>query len=110
VLFGALPLFHVSALIVTVQGPLLRGQHVVWAGPLGYREPALYGVIWKIFEHHRVATLSAVPTVYSVLAQVPVDADLSALRFGVVGAPRCRQPSGRRSRTARAYRSVRGTA
>ncbi|MFF3885634.1 acyl-CoA synthetase [Streptomyces sp. NPDC001914] len=86
VLFAALPLFHVNALIVTVLGPLLRGQHVVWAGPSGYREPALYGVIWKIFEHHRVATLSAVPTVYSVLAQVPVDADLSALRFAVVGA------------------------
>jgi fatty-acyl-CoA synthase len=85
-LFGALPLFHVNALVITLLGPLLRGQHVVWAGPLGYREPALYQVVWKLFEHYRIATLSAVPTVYATLAQVPVDADLSALRFAVVGA------------------------
>ncbi|MDX6314292.1 MAG: fatty-acyl-CoA synthase [Streptomyces sp.] len=86
VVFGALPLFHVNALIVTILGPLLRGQHVVWAGPLGYREPALYGVIWKIFEHYRIAVLSAVPTVYSILSQMPVDADISALRIAAVGA------------------------
>jgi fatty-acyl-CoA synthase len=86
VLFGALPLFHVNALVVTLLAPLLRGQHVVWAGPLGYREPALYGVFWKLVEHFRLATMSAVPTVYAVLAACPVDADISSLRFGVVGA------------------------
>lgn len=84
--FAALPLFHVNALMVTVLGPLLRGQHVVWAGPLGYREPALYGVIWKLFAHHRIAAMSAVPTVYAVLAQIPVDADISALQLAAVGA------------------------
>jgi acyl-CoA synthetase (AMP-forming)/AMP-acid ligase II len=40
VLFAALPLFHVNALVVTLLSPLLRGQQVVWAGPLGYRDPA----------------------------------------------------------------------
>ncbi|MET8471240.1 acyl-CoA synthetase [Streptomyces sp. NPDC006422] len=86
VLFAALPLFHVNALVVTLLGPLLRGQHVVWAGPLGYREPELYSAFWKVVEHYRIATLSAVPTVYSVLAQCPVDADIGSLRFAVVGA------------------------
>ncbi|MEZ0384244.1 acyl-CoA synthetase [Mycobacterium sp. pW045] len=86
VLFAALPLFHVNALLVTLLAPLLRGQAVVWAGPLGYRDPQLYGEFWKIVEHHRIATLSAVPTVYAVLAQCPVDADISSLRFAVVGA------------------------
>jgi fatty-acyl-CoA synthase len=86
VLFGALPLFHVNALVVTVLAPLLKGQHVVWAGPLGYREPALYSVFWKLVERFRIATLSAVPTVYAVLTGCPVDADISSLRFGVVGA------------------------
>jgi fatty-acyl-CoA synthase len=86
VLFGALPLFHVNALVVTLLGPLLKGQHVVWSGPLGYREPALYSVFWKLVEHFRLATLSAVPTVYSVLSACPVDADISSLRFAVVGA------------------------
>ena len=32
VIFAALPLFHTNALLVTVLGPLLKGQHVVWAG------------------------------------------------------------------------------
>ncbi|MGW6929390.1 AMP-binding protein [Lentzea sp. NPDC054927] len=86
VLFAALPLFHVNALIVTLLSPLFKGQHVVWAGPLGYRDPALYGEFWRIVEHHRITTMSAVPTVYSVLAQCPVNADISSLRFAMVGA------------------------
>ncbi|MGK3208703.1 acyl-CoA synthetase [Amycolatopsis sp. MEPSY49] len=86
VVFAALPLFHVNALVVTLLAPLFKGQHAVWAGPLGYREPALYGQFWKIVEHHRIAAMSAVPTVYAVLAQCPVDADIASLRFAMVGA------------------------
>ena len=37
VVFAALPLFHVNALVVTLLAPLFKGQQVVWAGPLGYR-------------------------------------------------------------------------
>ena len=84
--FAALPLFHVNALVVTLLAPLFKGQQVVWAGPLGYRDAALFGQFWKIVEHHRIATMSAVPTVYAVLAQHPVDADISSLRFAMVGA------------------------
>jgi fatty-acyl-CoA synthase len=86
VVFAALPLFHVNALVVTLLAPLLRGQHVVWAGPQGYRDLALYGELWKIIEHFRVSAMSAVPTVYQVLAQCPVDADISSLRLAMVGA------------------------
>ncbi|MFC0430814.1 acyl-CoA synthetase [Kutzneria buriramensis] len=86
VIFAALPLFHVNALVVTMLAPLFKGQHAVWAGPLGYREPALYGQFWKIVAEHRIAAMSAVPTVYSVLAQCPVDADISSLRHAMVGA------------------------
>ena len=86
VLFAALPLFHTNALVVTVLAPLLKGQHVVWGGPLGYRDLTLYGNFWKIVEHYRIAVMSAVPTVYSVLAQAPVDADISSLTLPIVGA------------------------
>lgn len=86
VAFAALPLFHVNALVVTLLAPLLRGQAVVWAGPLGYRDVALYGSFWKIVEHFRISAMSAVPTVYSVLAQIPVDADISSLQHPLVGA------------------------
>lgn len=83
---AALPLFHTNAIVLTVLAPLLRGQHVLWAGPLGYRDLPLYGAFWKIVERYRVAAMSAVPTVYQVLTQVPVDADVSSLEVPVVGA------------------------
>jgi acyl-CoA synthetase (AMP-forming)/AMP-acid ligase II len=85
-IFAALPLFHVNALIVTLLAPMLRGQNVVWAGPLGYRVAAPYGEFWRIVEHYRLAAMSAVHTVYAVLAQCPVDADISSLRACLVGA------------------------
>jgi len=86
VLFAGLPLFHVNALVVTLLAPLLRGQHATWAGPMGYRDPALYTNFWNIVQQYRIAAMSAVPTVYAVLAQCPIDADIDSLRYGLVGA------------------------
>ena len=86
VIFAALPLFHTNALIVTVLGPLLKGQHVVWAGPLGYREQPLFQSFWKIVERYGITAMSGVPTIYAVLAQVPIDADISSLKQPIVGA------------------------
>ncbi|MGW6117928.1 acyl-CoA synthetase [Nocardia sp. NPDC055165] len=86
VVFAALPLFHVNALIVTLLAPLFRGQSVVWAGPLGYRDFFLYTEYWNIVAHYRIAAMSAVPTVYAVLAQCPITADISSLRYAMVGA------------------------
>ena len=86
VIFAALPLFHTNALLVTVLAPLLKGQHVVWGGPLGYRDLPLFENFWQIVEHYRIAAMSAVPTVYSVLAQIPVDAEISSLTLPIVGA------------------------
>ncbi|WP_432958161.1 acyl-CoA synthetase [Micromonospora haikouensis] len=86
VVLAALPLFHVNALVVTLLAPLFKGQPVVWAGPSGYRDAALFGVFWKLVRHYRIAVMSAVPTVYAVLAQLPVDDDISSLRFPLVGA------------------------
>ena len=83
---AGLPLFHVNALIVTVIAPLLSGTRVVWPGPAGYRDPALYQRFWQLVEHYRIAAMSAVPTVYGALTQVPVDADISSLRIPIVGA------------------------
>ncbi|MFE3188424.1 acyl-CoA synthetase [Nocardia sp. NPDC059240] len=86
VVFAALPLFHVNALVVTLLAPLYRGQSVVWAGALGYRDFALYAEFWNIVEHYKIAAMSAVPTVYAVLAQCPIEADISSLRYAMVGA------------------------
>ena len=85
-MLGGLPLFHVNALIVTGIAPMFSGARVVWPGPAGYRDKALYARFWQIIEHYRIAAMSAVPTVYGTLAQVPVDADISSLRIPIVGA------------------------
>jgi acyl-CoA synthetase (AMP-forming)/AMP-acid ligase II len=86
VLFAALPLFHVNALVVTLLAPLFRGQQVVWAGPLGYRDTTLFASFWKVVERYRISSMSGVPTIYAVLADRHVDADISSLRFALVGA------------------------
>jgi fatty-acyl-CoA synthase len=83
---AGLPLFHVNALIVTGIAPMFSGARMVWPGSAGYRDKALYTRFWKIIEHYRIAAMSAVPTVYSRLAQVPVDADISSLQLPIVGA------------------------
>ncbi|MFJ2756411.1 acyl-CoA synthetase [Nocardioides sp. NPDC087217] len=84
--FAALPLFHVNALVVTVLAPLFKGQRVVWAGPQGYRDANLYGCFWRLVERYQIAAMSSVPTVYALLAGCPVDADITSLRFALVGA------------------------
>jgi fatty-acyl-CoA synthase len=83
---GGLPLFHVNALLVTGLAPMFSGARVVWPSPAGYRDPALYAQFWKIVQHYQIAAMSAVPTVYATLTQVPVDADTSTLRLPIVGA------------------------
>ena len=85
-MLGGLPLFHVNALIVTGIAPMFSGARVVWPGPAGYRDKALYARFWQIIEHYQIAAMSAVPTVYGTLARVPVDADISTLRTPIVGA------------------------
>ena len=85
-MLGGLPLFHVNALIVTGIAPMFSGARVVWPGPAGYRDKALYARFWQLIEHYRVAAMSAVPTVYGTLAQVPVNADISSLRIPIAGA------------------------
>ncbi|HEY2125752.1 MAG TPA: acyl-CoA synthetase [Streptosporangiaceae bacterium] len=85
-MLGGLPLFHVNALIVTGIAPMFSGARVVWPWPAGYRDKALYARFWTIVEHYQIAAMSAVPTVYGTLAQVPVDADISSLRLPIVGA------------------------
>ncbi|HEY4462108.1 MAG TPA: acyl-CoA synthetase, partial [Streptosporangiaceae bacterium] len=85
-MLGGLPLFHVNALLVTGIAPMFSGARVVWPAPAGYRDKALFARFWKIIEHYRIASMSAVPTVYAALAQIPVDADIGSLRLPITGA------------------------
>jgi fatty-acyl-CoA synthase len=82
-----LPLFHVNGTTVTGSFPFSIGAHAVILGPRGYRDPAVMKNFYKIVEHYRAVSFSAVPTILSVLLDIPKgDADISSLRYLVCGA------------------------
>jgi fatty-acyl-CoA synthase len=82
-----LPLFHGNATMATGIFPFSIGGHVVLLSPRGYRDPSILQNFYKIVERYRAVTFSCVPTVLSVLLDIPKqDADISSLRFGICGA------------------------
>lgn len=82
-----LPLFHVNGTTVTGLLPFSVGAHVVLLSPSGYRDSSVMQNFYRLVEHYRAVTFSAVPTVLSVLLDVPKgDADISSLRYAVCGA------------------------
>jgi len=82
-----LPLFHVNGTMVTGGFPFSIGGHVVLLSPQGYREPTVMQNFYKIVDHYKASFFSCVPTVLSVLLDIPKgDADISSLRFALCGA------------------------
>ena len=85
-LLCGLPLFHVNGVVVTGITPLLVGAKVVLLGAEGFRSRTAIGNFWRNVERFRATFFSAVPTVYSTLLGVPIDADVSSLRYAICGA------------------------
>ena len=85
-MFG-LPLFHANAPLLTGLAPFSVGASVVMLSPLGYRDPGIIKNFFKIVEKYRVNSFMTVPTVLSMLLDVPIEgADLSTLRYAMCGA------------------------
>ncbi|MCP4625471.1 MAG: acyl-CoA synthetase, partial [bacterium] len=82
-----LPLFHANGTTVTGSMPFSIGAHVVLLGPRGYRDPLVMQNFYEIVDHYKAVTFSSVPTVLSVLLDIPKgDADISSLRYAICGA------------------------
>ncbi|HTH89270.1 class I adenylate-forming enzyme family protein [Mycobacterium sp.] len=77
-----LPLFHVNGIVVGTLSPLLVGGCTTVAGRFDPR--SFFGRV----ERSRATYFSAVPTIYTMLADLPADLtpDTSSLRFAVCGA------------------------
>ena len=87
VVLTGLPLFHANAAILTGLAPLCAGATLLLAGPDGFRNKALMTRFWPLVERFKVTVFSGVPTIYASLLDHPVgQADVSSLRYGVVGA------------------------
>ena len=84
---GGLPLFHNYGLMGTGLYPFSLGGHVVIMSPLGYRDPTVVENFWKIVDRFKATAFPAVPTLISMLLEIPKgDADISSLKFVVCGA------------------------
>lgn len=82
-----LPLFHVNGTTVTGLFPFSVGARVVLLSPMGYRDPSLWPNFYKIVDFFKAVSFSAVPTILSVLLDIPQgNADISSLRYLICGA------------------------
>jgi fatty-acyl-CoA synthase len=81
-----LPLFHVAAAISCGLSFFIAGANVVVMSPSGMRNPTIIQNFWRIVERYRATVIGGVPTALSALLNVPVDADISSVRYGISGA------------------------
>jgi len=82
-----LPMFHANAPLLTGLAPFSVGASVVLLSPSGYRDPGVIRNFFKIAERYGVDSFMTVPTVLSMLLEVPVEGiDLSRLRYAICGA------------------------
>lgn len=86
-LMCGLPLFHCNGTLVTGLAPFSYGGHVVMLSPMGYRDQSIMKNFYKIVEKYRAETFSCVPTILSVLLDIPTEgADISSLKYVICGA------------------------
>ncbi len=82
-----LPLFHANAPLLTGLAPFSIGASVVLLTPTGYRDPGIIANFFKIAERYKVESFMVVPTVLSMLLDVPIEGiDLSRLKLALCGA------------------------
>ncbi|MBS3757413.1 MAG: acyl-CoA synthetase [Desulfobacterales bacterium] len=86
-LLCGLPLFHCNGTLVTGLAPFSYGGHVVMLSPMGYRDQSIMKNFYKIVEKYRAETFSCVPTILSVLLDIPTEGvDISSLKYVICGA------------------------
>lgn len=77
---SGLPLFHIFGTVVAGIGTLLAGRTIVIMTPTGFRSPNVLPNWWHYVARFRVQGFAAVPTILSILLQIPVgDNDISCL-------------------------------
>ncbi|WP_051293989.1 acyl-CoA synthetase [Pseudoduganella violaceinigra] len=87
VVLCGLPLFHVNGAMVTGLGAFHAGWEVVMLTAQGYRGPGVLANFWQLVQRFGATTFSGVPTIFSTLANLPVQgADISSLRQAFCGA------------------------
>jgi fatty-acyl-CoA synthase len=86
VLAHGLPIFHVGGAVVCNLTCVVTGAHALMMSPGGLRNPLMVRRYWRIVERYRATIVGGVPTSVAAIAEVPVDGDLSSVRFAIAGA------------------------
>lgn len=85
-LTNGLPLFHVGGAISCSLSCFLAGANVIVMSPSGMRNPLMVKNFWRIVQRTKATAIGGVPTALAALINVPVDADISSVRFSIAGA------------------------
>ncbi len=80
-----LPLFHVMACHVILNGALFTGAHAIFPTPQGYRGEGVIENFWKLNERYKTTFIATVPTAVAATMQVPVNADISTIKKAFSG-------------------------
>jgi fatty-acyl-CoA synthase len=86
VALNGFPLFHVAGVLPGALTALSSGMHTLIPTPGLFRNREVIANYWKLAAKYRVTVLSAVPAVLAALANVPIDADISSIRYCRTGA------------------------
>jgi fatty-acyl-CoA synthase len=79
------PLFHVAGAFVYGLSMLAIGATQVLPTLSGMRNTAFVKNYWKFCERERVTALACVPTILATLVNLPIDADIGAVRVAYTG-------------------------
>ena len=86
---NGMPLFHVGGAISSSLSFFLSGARILMLSAMGLRNPEMVKGIWKLIERHQATILGAVPTALGAILNVPIDASIASLRWGLTGAASC---------------------
>jgi fatty-acyl-CoA synthase len=78
--FGAMPQFHIGGILACTLSSLAAGSTMIIPGVAGFRAKPVMRNYWKLVERFGITDLAGVPTIFTALSQMPVDADISTLR------------------------------
>lgn len=85
VVISGLPLFHVAGSMINGLSCLCAGAEIVLPTIAGFRDPEVVRAHWRMVEAYQATVSGGIPTSVASMVNVPVDADLSSLKYLISG-------------------------
>lgn len=85
VVMSGLPLFHVAGSMINGLSCLCAGIEIVLPTIAGFRDPNVVQAHWRMVEKYQISVSGGIPTSVASMVNVPVDADISSLKYLISG-------------------------